>query len=85
MDSTVYDLFFAGTRILFLFIIPVILGASIAGLLASSLQAVTTIRDEVILYAVKIMAVTVVLYFTLPGFIESLLELAKISFSGSYR
>lgn len=82
MDITVYDALFSAVRLLFLFIVPLLLVVSLVGIFASSLQAITTIREEAVLYSVKLLAVVAVLYFTLPSFIDSLLELSRIVFSG---
>ena len=69
-----------GTRTLFLVALPVVLSAAVAGTLISFLQAALSIQDSSAAYALRLLAVILVLYLMLPSFAQSLLMLAQLAF-----
>ena len=76
----VHDIVALATRILFLLGGPVVLGIAAAGLCSGLLQGVTTIKDDAIGYAFRLLAFIAVLYLMLPLTIDELVGLGERAF-----
>lgn len=80
MDAQQYDLLLEALKVLFLLCLPVIVGLAIAGTLASVLQSVTGLNDPATLYALRLIALVMILYFFFSTMTESILNLARMAF-----
>jgi len=80
MYGAEYDVIVQGLRVLFLVGFPVVIVLSIAGTVISALQAATTIRDPALGYAVRLIALVLVLYMILPSSLQALSSLAEMAF-----
>jgi len=76
--TNLYDLISEGLRALVLIGAPIFLASSLAGLVMGVFQSTTTIREPVLGYAARLLAVGVVLYLMLPGFIATVLRLSEM-------
>lgn len=73
-----YDITVAGIRILFLFLVPVVLICLVGGLVTGALQTATAIKEPALSYAGRLLALIVALYFVLPGTARGLVELLGV-------
>ncbi len=62
-------------RLFLLVTIPLLLALTLAGTFSGMLQAITGIRESLINYFVKLIALFSILYFFLPSLIQSLQEI----------
>ena len=72
----------AGLRTLFVLGLPMVIAVAIAGGLFAIVQAATTVRDDAISYAVRLISLVVVLAMLYPVFRDAFLDLAVLAFSG---
>ena len=79
LDEPLYTLFNQAMRVLFLLAFPVVLAASLAGILTALLQSTLAISDPVSAYAARLAAVLATLYFMLPAFSHSLVILTELA------
>ncbi len=75
------DLLVLALRVLFLIAAPIILAALCSGLLVGIFQAATTVRDNILSYSAKLLAVLLVTYLFLSSATELLLRLATEAWS----
>ena len=80
MDGITYDLVLETLRVLFIGAVPVVAAATVAGMIISVFQSATTIVDPSLGYAVRLIAVVVVLYFLVSSFAQSIMMLADQAF-----
>ena len=67
-------------RVLFMAVVPIVVGIGIAGLIAGAFQSATTVHDRAISYAIKCGAAVVVLYILVPHLARALVTLAQGAF-----
>ena len=71
------DLLILSLRVLFLAVVPVVIGVSVVGAIVSALQAATSINDPSIGYAARLIAAIVIILAMYPLFSRSLATLAE--------
>ena len=79
LDATQYDIVLEAMRVLFLIGLPLVVGVTLAGAFGGALQGATSIRDSVISYSLRLLALVAVLYFFLPSTGRALMALARMS------
>jgi flagellar biosynthesis protein FliQ len=77
-SSNLYEIVTEALRALVLIGAPVFLASSLGGLVMGVFQSATTIREPVLGYAARVLAVGAVLYLMLPGFIATITRLSEI-------
>ncbi len=65
-------------KILIYIVLPILASLSLVSLLTGLLQSVITINDEAISYSLKIITLTVLLYYLYPVQYETLMDLVRI-------
>lgn len=80
-DFVIYDLLFQAIRLLFLLALPMVAVVVLSAVVIGAVQSATSINDAAISYGVKLLALGVLLYVTLPNFTNSLLAFARYVFS----
>ena len=65
-------------KILIYIVLPILASVSLVSLLTGLLQSVITINDEAISYSLKIITLTVLLYYLYPVQYETLMDLVRI-------
>jgi type III secretory pathway component EscS len=79
MDAQTQDVLLQAFRALFTVALPVCVVLSVAGSLVAGLQAVTSIHDSATAYTVRVLALVVLLYILLPGFVRVITSLAELA------
>ena len=73
----------SGLRTLFVLGLPMIVAVAAAGGLFAVIQAATTVRDDSIAYAVRVIALVAVITLLFPTIRDAFIDLAVLAFSGS--
>lgn len=79
LASPEYTILVEGLRTLFLLAVPILVVVSLAGTIISIFQSATNMPEPALGYAARILALVAVLYFMLPSFSRSLIELAQLA------
>lgn len=79
-DSALEQVMIQGFRVLFMLSLPVLIVASLSGILVGALQAATSIRDPASAYAVRLLALIVVFYAFSSTIAQQLTNLAEMAF-----
>lgn len=82
METWLYELYRLHLESIVAFLIPLVIAAIIVGLIIGLLQAFTSIKEESISYAGKLLAVFVVLLMYGSQYAERLKDLAVQAWSG---
>lgn len=69
-----------GLKALFLISVPLVAGVALAGTLTAAVQGATSLHDSATAYAVRLLALVVVLYLYLPAFLTQIAALAQYAF-----
>ena len=77
-SSSLYEIVSEAMRALVLIGAPMVLASSLAGFVMGVFQSATTIREPVLGYAARVLAIGAVLYLMLPGFISTITRLSEI-------
>lgn len=80
MNAALHDLIIEALRAYFLLSVPLLVGLSISGMLASVLQAATSIQEEALQFSVKVMVLLAMAYFFFPAAGASMMRLAELAF-----
>jgi len=75
------DVLLQGWRTLFLVGVPVLVAVTLAGVIVGAVQASMAIEDPAPGYAVRLLALLVVLYLMGAGFVQGVLALARLAFA----
>jgi len=81
VDDLTYRVLSEGMRIAFSLIALIVLVGAASGLVIAILQTATSIRENAAAYAVKLLAVSVLIYLTLPAAADSILSLIRLALS----
>lgn len=65
-------------RALFVLGLPVAIGVAIGGLLVGAFQGMTSIRDSASAYAMRLAALVLVLYVSMPLYVRTLTDLVLL-------
>ena len=80
MDQNIAALILEAVRVLFIAAVPIILAVAVAGMIAGTFQAATTISDYALGYAARVGAVVAILYLFYPAVSEAIRTLAQRAF-----
>ena len=65
-------------KILIYIVLPILASLSLVSFFSGLLQSVVTINDEAISYSLKVITLTILLYYLYPSHQEILMELVKV-------
>lgn len=82
MEAQLFDLLRIVVETALSFMVPLILGVTLASLLVGILQAVTSIREETISFAGRATAVFVIISSFGPSLVDRIRSLAEQAWSG---
>ncbi|MCB0310431.1 MAG: flagellar biosynthetic protein FliQ [Bdellovibrionales bacterium] len=74
-----YEVFSHSMRILLLVGGPLALGMALVSTIVSGLQAATSVRDVSLSYAVRLIALVVLIYLLHPLFMQGVVELTELA------
>jgi flagellar biosynthesis protein FliQ len=79
MQNQLYDVFLMALKCLYLIAAPSILVIFVAGSLASILQSAMSVQEATMNYAVRVIALVLLLYLILPAAVRSITDLAAFA------
>lgn len=80
LSPEIQTLLFEALRTLYMILLPLVVAISLSGALISFLQSASTVQEQALSYAVRLLAFVLMLYLLLPMFSESLTLLARRAF-----
>jgi len=75
-----YEIISQTLEVLFLCALPVVAALTVSSLLVSALQTAMSVHEPAAGYAVRLVALVISLYYTLPAISRSLVTLAETAF-----
>ncbi len=83
METQLFDMLRLVVETSLSFMVPLLIGVTVASLFVGTLQAVTSIREETISFAGRAVAVFVVISFFGPALVDRIRYIAEQAWSGS--